>query len=159
MEEDQSCLHSNTQALIPLPAYPYKSVPLSRPARGHLPPPGRADPPEAAGTQAALQSLCRSCRCAWESKGQGEVPRVPRCPTVAPATWNLRCLRYVHPHRGAGTKGIFRWLEITRAAAPVSHSNSHHGLLLNHFHLCSPLLPSSVPSHAAEVHCWPLYVI
>lgn len=161
MEEDQSHLCSSTQALIPVPAYPYRSAPLSCPAPGHLPPPGHTSP--RSGDARSPLEQCRDpmrgfCCCAWESKGQGEILGMPRCPTVASAIWNLRHLRYMQPHRGVGTEDVFWRLEIVKAATPVSHSNSHHILLQNCFHLCYSL-PNSVPTRAAEVHCWPLYFI
>lgn len=110
--------------------------------------PSRVGLPEAVGMQAALQSLRESCYCALESKGQGEDPGVPERPTVTAPTWHLRHRWYVQPHRGVGTKSVFQWSEIMKAATPVSHSDSHHGLLLNDLHLCFPTLPSSVPTHA-----------
>lgn len=160
--EDQSHLHSSTQSLMPCPCIPMEVHPWAAPYGGICIPQACWPFPSSGDAGSPLEQgrdpMCSSCCCGWESKGQGEVPVVPRCPMVTSATWNLRHLWYVQPHHGVGTKGVFQWLEIAKAATPASHSNSHHALLLNGSHLCYSLL-SSVPAHDAEVHCWPLCFI
>lgn len=146
--EDQSFVFSATLRLIPLPVYPLGSAPR---AGGCLPlPHGLSEP---AGMWAALQSMCRSCHSAWESRGQGGVLGYPGAPRMPPPletwdtfnmcshtlVWGPRCFSMVWNNESCCSCESLKFPPYT---------------LAKWSHLCFPVLPSTVPTHAAEVLFW-----
>lgn len=137
-----------THRLVPLPVYPSRGASQ---ARGCLPPPHGL--PETSGMWAALQSMCISCHSAWESKA-GRSPRGTQMPH-----W---CLHHLIPETTSicaatpwcGDHGCFSMVWNNESCCSCESLKFPPGTLAKWFHLCFPVLPSTVPIHAAEVHFW-----
>lgn len=146
--EDQSFVFTATHRLILLPVYPYRGAPW---ARGCLPPPHGL--PETSGMWQPSRAYADPATLPG-NQGAGRSPRSTQM--------SHGCLHHLKPETTSvcaatpwcGDQGCFSMVWSNESCCSGESLKFPPCTLAKWFPLCFPVLPSTVPTHPAEVHFW-----